>query len=116
MSSRPHRLPIYCAAPEDRYMDHSVDTAFLKRLGLLLVLVVPLVVMVLLIIQANNQVATLGKQIRQLEFQQKKLEDERIALRLEREKLLKPERVLEQARAQGLQPLDAGQVRRIYVP
>ena len=97
-------------------MDQSVDTAFLKRLALILVVVVPVVLMILLIIQANNQVATLGRQIRYLEFQQKKLEDERIALRLEREKLLKPERVLEQARAQGMQPLTPEQVQRVYVP
>jgi len=97
-------------------MVQSVDTAFLKRLALILAVVVPVVLMVVLIIQANNQVATLGKQIRYLEFQQKKLEDERIALRLEREKLLKPDRLLERARAEGLQPLTPDQVRRIYVP
>ena len=97
-------------------MVQSVDTAFLKRLALILVVVVPVVLMILLIIQANNQVATLGRQIRYLEFQQKKLEDERISLRLEREKLLKPDRVLDQVRAQGMQPLTPGQVRRIYVP
>ena len=97
-------------------MVQSVDTAFLKRLVLLFAVVVPVVLMVLLIIQANNQVASLGKQIRYLEFQQKKLEDERIALRLEREKLLKPDQLLERAREQGLGPLAPEQVRRIYVP
>jgi cell division protein FtsL len=116
MSSRPHRLPIYIAPSEDRYMVQSVDTAFLRRLLFILVVVVPVVLMVLLIIQANNQVTALGRQIRYLEFQQKKLEDERIALRLEREKLLKPDRVVEQARARGLEPLTPEQVRRIYVP
>ena len=116
MSGRPQRIPIYCAPSEDGYLIQSVDTAFLKRLAFILLLVVPAILMVLLIIQANNQVAALGKQIQYLEFQQKKLEDERIALRLEKEKLLKPDRLLAKAREQGLQPLTPEQVRQVYVP
>lgn len=116
MSGRPHRIPIYCAPPDDRFIVQSVDTAFLRRLLLIVALVTPVVLMVILMIQANNQVAALGRQIRYLEFQKKKLEDERIALRLEREKLLKPDRLLERARQQGLQPLAPDQVRRVYVP
>jgi cell division protein FtsL len=113
MSTRP--LLIHSLDVDRQVITRPLDRRFIRRLLLLLLFAVPVVVMTLLIIQTNNRLYRTGKQIRYLEFQRRRLEDERLELLLEREKLLRPDEVARKASAQGLEPLKPEQVDRIYV-
>jgi cell division protein FtsL len=113
MSTRP--LLIHSLDVDRQVITRPLDRRFIRRLLLLLLFAVPVMVMTLLIIQTNNRLFQTGKQIRYLEFQQRRLEDERLELLLERERLLRPDEVTQKAAAQGLEPLKPEQVNMLYV-
>ncbi len=113
MSTRP--ALIYTCDVDRQYITRPMDRSFLKRILLLLLFIVPVVVLTLLIIQANNRQFQVGKQIRYLDYQKSRLEDERLSLMLEKEKLLKPDEVVRKAGERGLAPLAPTQVKTLYV-
>jgi len=113
VSTRP--ALIYTCAVDRQHIIRSMDRSFMRRILLLLLFIVPVAVLTLLIIQANNRLFQVGKQIRYLEYQKSRLEDERLSLMLEKEKLLKPEVVVRKAGERGLAPLTPAQVKTLYV-
>jgi cell division protein FtsL len=113
MSTRP--ALIYTCDVDRQYITRPMDRSFIRQILLLILFIVPLVVLTLLIIQTNNRIFQVGKQIRYLEYQKSRLEDERLSLMLEKEKLLKPDEVVRQAGARGLAPLTPSQVKTLYV-
>jgi len=106
---------IYTCDVDRQYITRPMDRRFIRRICLLLLFLVPLVVMTLLIIQTNNRLFQVGKRIRYLEYQKSRLQDERLSLMLEKEKLLKPDTVAQRAGEQGLIPLTPAQVKTLYV-
>jgi cell division protein FtsL len=113
VSTRP--ALIYTFDADRQNITRPMDRTFIRRILLFLLFIVPVVVLTLLIIQTNNRLYQVGKQIRYLEYQKSRLEDERLSLMLEKEKLLNPDEVVRKAGERGLVPLTPSRVKTLYV-
>lgn len=113
MSTHPYL--IHSFDPDRQILTHAMDRRFIRRILMLILIAVPVVVLTLAIVQANNRIYQSGKQIRYLEFQRQRLADERLELLLKKEGLLNPDAVARKAAEGGLGPLKPAQIKRIYV-
>jgi cell division protein FtsL len=107
---------IYTADLPDQKAIKPVDFDSLKKYFILFFLVIPFFILSFLILKTNLKIYSIGKEIRKLEYESKKIEDEKIKLIMEKESLLHPEKIEKKAEDYGLKPIDEKKVIIIYEP
>lgn len=93
---------IYTAEIKDQKAEKPVDKESLKKFIVIIFLLLPFFILSYLTLKTNLKIYGIGKEIRKLEYESKKLEDKRIKVLMEKEKLLHPRTVEEFSKKEGL--------------
>lgn len=107
---------IYTAEIKDQRAIKPVDVDSLKRYFIFFFLILPFFILSFLILKINLKIYSIGKEIRILEYEGRKLEDQKIKLILEKENLLHPSKIEEFSKNSGLIPAEEKRVILYYEP
>ncbi len=107
---------IYTADLPEQKAIKPVDTETLKKYFVFFFLILPFFILSFFILKTNLKIYSIGKEIRKLEYENKKIEDEKIKLIMEKESLLHPEKIESISKDAGLVPIEEKKVIIIYEP
>lgn len=93
-----------------------IDTDSLKKYFIFFFLILPFFILSFLILKTNLKIYALGKEIKKLEYESFKLEDEKIKLVIEKENFTHPENIEKISKDLGLVPIQEKKVILIYEP
>lgn len=107
---------IYTAEIKDQKAVKPVDKESLKKFIIFFFLLLPFFILSFLTLKTNLKIYQIGKEIRNLEYESRKLEDQKIKILIEKERILHPQKIEEFSKKEGLVPPEEKKVIISYEP